>query len=91
VTARPDRIDQVLAAVAEDREQLLAKLAAEPAKHTAKPAKPWRVVRQYNHKPDAEACAHRWEWTADLCAYRRTARHPKEVGVHYTVRREPSR
>lgn len=56
----------------------------EPAKHAAKR---WLVVRQFNHLPDAEVCQHRWEWTADMCAYRRTRRHPNEVGAHYTVRR----
>ena len=86
-------IDKVLAEVAEDREQLLAKLGTEPAKHTAKSAKsvkPWHVVRQFNHKPDVEICAHRWEWLADLCAYRRTAGHASEIGVFYTVRRAKS-
>lgn len=76
--------DEVLAAVAVDRDQLLAAIRAE---HTTHNTRPWRVVRQYSHLPDAEACQHRWEWTADLCAYRRTRQHPNETGVHYTVRR----
>lgn len=89
---RPDPIDEALAAVAQDRDQLLAKLSTEPAKHAAQPTtKPWRVVRQFNHRADQEVCAHRWEWAADVCAYRRTRRHPNEVGVHHTVRREAGR
>ena len=78
--------DEHLAEVAQDREQLLAAIRdAEPAL-----TGPWRVVRQYNDLPEQEICAHRYEWGADLCAYRRTARHAHEIGAHFTVRRAES-
>lgn len=81
-------LDATLAANAVDRDQAAATLA----KHAAKPtARPWWVFRQYNHLADLFVCAHRWEWAADLCAYRRTRRYPNEVGVHFTVRREQNR
>ena len=66
-----------------DREQLRAALT--------KPPRPWLVVRQYSHLADLPVCTHRWEWTADLCAYRKTRGHPDETGGHYAVRREVSR
>lgn len=79
-----DRAAKVLAANAVDR----APVAAELAKQAAKP---WRVLRQHPNLPDTEVCRHRWEWQADLCAYRKTRSHPHTCGGHYTVRREPSR
>lgn len=79
-----------LATVAADREQLLALLAdAKSAKTGAKTAK-WWVVRQYNaagEVVEVPLCRHRFEWAADLCAYRRTRRHAHEAGGHYTARR----
>jgi hypothetical protein len=84
----PDPGD-VFAEAAQDRAELLAAIGAQA--DTADPRRPWRVVRQYNHLPESQQlCAHRWEWLADLCAYRRTARHAAEVGVFYTVRRAAS-
>jgi hypothetical protein len=45
--------------------------------------KAWRVVRQQSTSADIEVCRHRWEWTAELCAHRRQARHVS--GVFYTA------
>lgn len=47
--------------------------------------RPWRVVRQTSSGGDVEVCAHRWEWTADVCAIRRSNREP-ETGVFYASR-----
>lgn len=66
-------------------DELLAELAA---------ARPFpgrfRVVRQFTHLPELVLCSHRFEWVADLCAYRQTARHAAATGVHFTVRRAES-
>lgn len=79
-----------LATVAEDRDKLLDLIAdAQSAKSEAKPTKFW-VVRQYfaaGEVLEVPLCRHRFEWTADLCAYRRTRRHNHEAGGHYIARR----
>lgn len=87
--ARPEPGEE-LAAAAQDRAQLLAALAAQAEAVEARRTLPWRVVRQYVDMPEQRVCAHRWGWVADLCAYRRTARHRDEIGVFYTVRRADS-
>lgn len=46
----------------------------------------FKVMRQFSHRGEVQMCRHRWEWTADVCAYRRTAQHRTETGVFYTVR-----
>lgn len=79
--------DQILAAQARPREQLLAALAAAElnAMDAAQP-RPWRVFRQAGHEPEQQVCWHRLEWVAERCARRREARHDG-LGVRYTVRR----
>jgi hypothetical protein len=48
--------------------------------------KPHRVYRQESNVPDAQVCAHRWDWTAELCAHR-FARRERGTGVFYVARR----
>lgn len=85
--AKPDP-GETFAEAAQDRTELLAAIHAKA--ETDRRALPWRVVRQYVDLPEQPVCGHRWEWVADLCAYRRTARHRTETGVFYTVRRAAS-
>lgn len=87
--SKPD-VAEILAEAAQDRAQLLAALQTEADTVNTRQTQPWRVVRQYVHLPEHQVCGHRWEWVADLCAYRRTARHASECGVFYTVRRAES-
>lgn len=78
------KADEILAGQAQPREQLLARLrAATPPQHTTRP---WQVVRQLCCNPEQPVCGHRWEWTAEWCARRRTAR-ADEVAARFTVRR----
>jgi hypothetical protein len=72
--------------VSVDRERLLAELKAAPIADP-KPVRRWRVVRQFTHLPERTVCSHRWEWAAEWCARRLTARHSSETGGHYTPRR----
>jgi hypothetical protein len=87
--ARPEP-GEASASATQDRAQLLAALNAQAATLAGARRPRWRVVRQYVDMLEQPVCAHRWGWVADLCAYRRTARHADEVGVFYTVRRAAS-
>lgn len=96
--ARRDRRD-LIALLRMEQPNLAAELVAdieaaeslpEPDVKSVKPgvkSVKWTVNRQYSNKPEHPMCGHRFELFADLCAYRRTARHPRETGVHFTVRR----
>ena len=89
MSAKHSKPDPSEVLVAQDRDQLLAAIR-EAETVAAKRSLPWRVLRQYNHLPEHQVCQHRWEWVADLCAYRRARGHANEVGVFYTVRRAGS-
>lgn len=86
--ADPQSADAQLAAVAQDRVELLAQLrtAAKPAAKSAK----YEVLRQLfvaGEVVEQPTCRHRWAWVAQLCAHRRERQHAHEAGGHYTVRR----
>jgi hypothetical protein len=86
--------DEVLAEVAQDREQLLAALNAAGAKPGAKcdvesVKSRWQVYLQSPRGTEYLTCTHRWGWVAELCA-RRRERHAAELAVRYVARRAES-
>jgi hypothetical protein len=69
------------------------KVLAAPPRLPGKPGMRWKVVRQYSvagEVVEVPVCRHRFELTADICAYRRTRGHAHETGGHYTARRADS-
>lgn len=83
-----------LAESAQDRDKVLALLAAEAqaaqpeVSAKARPTKRWLVVRQASGSSDQRVSQHRWEWLADRRVRRLTRNADR--GVFYATRRADS-